>query len=57
VIDGSVEIRWSERGTLRAGVNNLTNLDYFTTRTTEYPGPGIIPSIGRSLYVTLQLGM
>ena len=36
---------------LKAGVNNLSDARYFTKRTDEYPGPGIIPSIGRSFYV------
>ena len=36
--------------TLKFGVNNLANTNYFTFRTTEYPGPGIIPSMGRSMY-------
>ncbi len=31
----------------RFGVNNLTNASYFTMRTDEYPGPGIIPSTGQ----------
>ena len=35
---------------LRLGANNLTDRRYFTKRTDEYPGPGIIPSIGRSIY-------
>lgn len=35
---------------LKAGVNNLADKRYFTKRTDEYPGPGIIPSIGRSFY-------
>lgn len=39
------------RYSLKAGVNNLTDKAYFTLRTDEYPGPGIIPSIGRSFYV------
>lgn len=38
---------------LKAGVNNLTDASYFTRRTDEYPGPGIIPAIGRSVYATL----
>jgi len=38
---------------LKAGINNLTDARYFTRRTDEYPGPGIIPSIGRSVYVTV----
>ncbi len=32
------------------GVNNMTNAKYFTLRTAEYPGPGIIPSLGRMIY-------
>jgi Fe(3+) dicitrate transport protein len=35
---------------LKAGVNNLADTKYFTYRTDEYPGPGIIPAIGRSFY-------
>jgi Fe(3+) dicitrate transport protein len=34
----------------RFGVNNLANERYFTLRTSEYPGPGIIPSAGRTFY-------
>jgi Fe(3+) dicitrate transport protein len=37
------------------GVNNLMNEMYFTRRADGYPGPGIIPSDGRSYYVTLQV--
>ncbi|MEO7711666.1 MAG: TonB-dependent receptor [Gemmatimonadaceae bacterium] len=39
---------------LQGGVNNLADRRYFTRRTDEYPGPGILPSLGRSLYVTLR---
>lgn len=39
---------------LKAGSNNLTDKAYFTRRTDEYPGPGIIPSIGRSFYLGLS---
>jgi len=35
---------------IKFGVNNLADKKYFTLRTDEYPGPGIIPSIGRSFY-------
>ncbi len=38
---------------IKFGSNNLTNKSYFTRRTDEYPGPGIIPSIGRSFYIGL----
>lgn len=36
---------------IKFGVNNLADARYFTFRTVEYPGPGIIPSTGRSLYL------
>ncbi len=35
---------------IKTGLNNLSDKRYFTKRTDEYPGPGIIPSIGRSFY-------
>ncbi len=38
------------------GVNNVANQYYFTLRTTEYPGPGIIPGIGRSIYLGARAG-
>jgi Fe(3+) dicitrate transport protein len=34
----------------KAGINNIADEMYFTQRTDEYPGPGIIPAIGRSFY-------
>ena len=39
---------------IKVGSNNLTDKAYFTRRTDEYPGPGIIPSVGRSFYVGLS---
>lgn len=41
--------------TVDAGCNNLTNNLYFTRRADGYPGPGIIPSDGRTFYVTLGI--
>lgn len=39
---------------LETGVNNLLDTFYFTRRATGYPGPGIIPSVNRNFYATLQ---
>lgn len=39
------------RFSLKAGANNLADKHYFTRRTDEYPGPGIIPAVGRSFYI------
>ncbi len=43
--------RWQ----FETGINNLLNEAYFTRRATGYPGPGIIPSPGRSLYGGVQV--
>ena len=51
IMDLSIQARMG-RYRLDAGVNNLTNTSYFTRRATGYPGPGIIPSTGRSIYIT-----
>jgi Fe(3+) dicitrate transport protein len=40
---------------LETGVNNLFDKSYFTRRSSGYPGPGIIPSLPRNYYLTLQL--
>lgn len=50
VFDISATYRIS-RYSLKAGINNFTDKAYFTRRTDEYPGPGIIPSTGRSFYI------
>jgi Fe(3+) dicitrate transport protein len=40
---------------IEASCNNLLNAMYFTRRADSYPGPGIIPSDGRSFYITLGI--
>ena len=40
---------------LEGSINNLSNNMYFTRRATGYPGPGILPSDGRSFFLTLQI--
>ena len=39
---------------IESGINNVLNNYYFTRRATGYPGPGIIPSEPRSVYLTVQ---
>ncbi len=39
---------------IETSMNNLTNNMYYTRRATGYPGPGILPSDGRSFFVTLK---
>lgn len=52
VMDVSAKYNFN-RYRLEAGVNNLSDNRYFTRRATGYPGPGILPSDGRSFYITL----
>lgn len=54
VLDLSGTIGLANGWRLQSGVNNLADRRYFTRRTDEYPGPGILPSLGRSVYVTLR---
>lgn len=57
VIDWSGALSLGGRYTVSFGVNNLTDARYFTKRTNEYPGPGIIPAIGRSVYASVGVGV
>jgi Fe(3+) dicitrate transport protein len=41
--------------TIRAGISNIFDKQYFTKRPTFYPGPGIWPSDGRNIYVTISI--
>lgn len=42
---------------LKAGVNNVLNTHYFTRRAGGYPGPGILPADGRTVFATLSFRM
>ncbi|MBC7605642.1 MAG: TonB-dependent receptor [Burkholderiales bacterium] len=50
VLDWSGSYKFSPFS-LNFGINNATDTPYFTRRTDEYPGPGIIPAVGRSFYL------
>lgn len=53
--DFNASFRANALFTLRAGINNIFNKQYFTKRPTFYPGPGIWPGDGRNLYLTLGI--
>ncbi|MBA3704778.1 MAG: TonB-dependent receptor [Bacteroidetes bacterium] len=50
IVDWSGTIRIKNYA-IKMGINNLTDIKYFTLRTDEYPGPGIIPASGRTFYL------
>lgn len=52
--DMNASLRTGTIFTFRAGINNISNKQYFTKRPTFYPGPGIWPSDGRNVYLTVS---
>ncbi|MEO0334450.1 MAG: TonB-dependent receptor, partial [Bacteroidota bacterium] len=55
VLDFSARYDFTERLGLSTSVNNLLDRSYFTRRAVAYPGPGIIPALGRTWNITLRL--
>jgi outer membrane receptor protein involved in Fe transport len=49
VFDASATFR-IKRYSLKAGINNIVDKKYFTVRSDEYPGPGIMPHWKKLLY-------
>ncbi len=43
----------SEMLSLRGGINNLEDRVYATRRAGGYPGPGLLPSDGRTMFLGL----
>lgn len=54
IMDVSLSYQY-KRVRIETSINNLADQMYFTRRATGYPGPGILPSDGRSYYLTLQV--
>ena len=53
IMDASLSYRFMERYNLKAGVNNITDKKYATRRAGGYPGPGIMPGNGRTIFVSI----
>lgn len=53
--DINTSLRLSHMFELRANINNLAGKKYFTKRPAMYPGPGIWPSDGRNMTVSLAV--
>lgn len=54
VMDLSTRYSLKKNWSFELSINNLTNQKYFTRRASGYPGPGILPSDGISLFGTVQ---
>jgi Fe(3+) dicitrate transport protein len=55
ILDLNATLHISKNYTLRAGINNITDKQYFTKRPTMYPGAGIWSSDGRSFQVSFGI--
>ncbi len=53
IMDASLSYNFAKSYNVKAGVNNLANVNYFTRRAGGYPGPGLMPGNGRTLFVSL----
>jgi Fe(3+) dicitrate transport protein len=51
VLDVSAQYRFPKNIALKAGINNVTNGNYTARRSGGYPGPGILPGNGRTIFV------
>ena len=53
VIDLTAVYKINKSLTLKAGINNLADTNYFTRRAGGYPGPGALPVDGRTMFLSL----
>ncbi len=55
LLDLNAGFRFSKTFELKVNISNLTNKQYFTKRPMFYPGPGVWPSEGRNMSVSLAI--
>jgi Fe(3+) dicitrate transport protein len=53
VLDWTAEQRLFSKFSIKAGINNLMDVRYFTRRASSYPGPGAMPADGRTFFMTI----
>ena len=53
IMDASFSYKFLERYNFKAGVNNIMDEKYATRRAGGYPGPGIMPGNGRTVFVSI----
>jgi Fe(3+) dicitrate transport protein len=54
VNDFTISYLFTKHLRFNAGINNVWDNRYFTRRSGGYPGPGLLPADGRSMYFSLQ---
>ncbi len=57
VMDASFSYKFLERYNVKGGVNNIASRKYATRRASGYPGPGIMPGNGRTVFVSIGVSL
>jgi Fe(3+) dicitrate transport protein len=52
LLDASLTYRFLEHYNFKAGINNIADEKYATRRSGGYPGPGILPGQGRTIFIS-----
>lgn len=53
VADLTASYKFSKGLNIKAGINNLFDARYFTRRSGGYPGPGVLPADGRTVFLSV----
>jgi len=53
ILDLTASFKFSKSLNIKAGINNMADVRYFTRRAGGYPGPGALPADGRNFFVTI----
>lgn len=53
VYDLSAEYKFLKKYNIKTGINNLSDVKYVTRRAGGYPGPGLLPGDGKTMYLSI----
>ena len=54
ITDLTATYKFSKGLNIKAGINNLFDERYFTRRAGGYPGPGALPAVGRTFFISMK---
>ena len=57
IFDWNTTLSVNQKIQIKFSINNLMNRSYFTRRSGGYPGPGLLPSDGRSILCSVNIAM
>ena len=57
IFDWNTTLSVNQKVQIKFSINNLMNRSYFTRRSGGYPGPGLLPSDGRSILCSVNIAL